>query len=461
MLCLAFSYVKAQTILVNSNVISVQEDVTFPLWLDSMSTIEIGTQVVSISALEFNIVPANNGNSLVFSQTKTITSQETVPNGMTWKITAVLLDSTAINNSSSSGGGQVIVSGSGGNNFPVAVSEESPSSMNFGNAMIYCDSLQENGFDDWVIPTFEELVFVSSGGVDLPGNRSSNYLWTAHSPGTGNDIKSLQLSLGNVSAQTGDFQYFFVRCVRHATATTTGTSGGSGTNSASNDNGGILNIGTAINLEFDSIIYDNTGSINFTAEILPSGGGSITNRGFCWSATDSTPTVNDNYIGVGNGSGTFSKTFYPRQDSTTYYIRAYAANPGGMIYSSVQSFTTEFVYGMLYAGGYIYELDGNGGGKVFAPSTYASNCGDLSTTAASLTINGFSDWYFNLSAYYTINTNIANQGISVSTNLAQNFFTGICCSSQCNSCLYRISNAYIMANCSYWNVGVVLPIRNF
>ena len=75
MLCLAFSFSKAQTILVNSNVISVQEDVTFPLWLDSMSTIEIGTQVVSISALEFNIVPATNGNSLVFSQTKTITSQ--------------------------------------------------------------------------------------------------------------------------------------------------------------------------------------------------------------------------------------------------------------------------------------------------------------------------------------------------------------------------------------------------
>ena len=51
LICLTFSYVKAQTILVNSNVISVHEDVTFPLWLDSMSTIEIGTQVVSISAL--------------------------------------------------------------------------------------------------------------------------------------------------------------------------------------------------------------------------------------------------------------------------------------------------------------------------------------------------------------------------------------------------------------------------
>ena len=122
-----------------------------------MSTIEIGTQIVSISALEFNIVPATNGNSLVFLQTKTITSQETVPNGMTWKITAVLLDSTAINNSSSGGGGQVIVSGGGGGNVAVALSEESASYMNMGDAMIYCDSLQEGGYDNWTLPTLQEI----------------------------------------------------------------------------------------------------------------------------------------------------------------------------------------------------------------------------------------------------------------------------------------------------------------
>ena len=73
-LLFSFTYVKAQNILINGTVVSVNDDVTFPYWLDSMSSVEIGSHVVSISALEFNIVPATNGNSLVFSQTKTLES---------------------------------------------------------------------------------------------------------------------------------------------------------------------------------------------------------------------------------------------------------------------------------------------------------------------------------------------------------------------------------------------------
>ena len=57
----------------------VNTDVTFPFWLDSGSTIEIGDHVISISALEFNIIANNNGNSLVYVQTKLITTFETVP----------------------------------------------------------------------------------------------------------------------------------------------------------------------------------------------------------------------------------------------------------------------------------------------------------------------------------------------------------------------------------------------
>ena len=274
-LCLYFSYVKAQTILVNSNVISVHEDVAFPFWLDSMSTIEIGTQVVSISALEFNIVPATNGNSLVFSQTKTITSQETVPNGMTWKITAVLLDSTAINNSSSSGGGQVIVSGSGGN-MPIAVSEESPASMNFGSAMVYCKDLVEDGFDDWVIPTFEGLVFVSSGGASLPGNISSNQLWTAHTGGLAmNSYTCLSLSNGNIELNEGQTIYTHIRCVRHGSISVSGSgSSSSGSNTASTLGSGMptmISNESANTMHFgDAILYcDSLNELGFSDWIMP------------------------------------------------------------------------------------------------------------------------------------------------------------------------------------------------
>lgn len=233
MLCLAFGYVKAQTILVNSNVISVNEDVTFPFWLDSMSTIEIGTQVVSISALEFNIVPATNGNSLVFSQTKTITSQETVPNGMTWKITAVLLDSTAINNSSSGGGGQVIVSGSGGN-MPVALSNVYQVNTLFGETMIYCDSLQEDGYDNWVVPSFEELWFVSGGGGIVPGIRTNNYLFSSTVVEGNENVLGLNLLDGGIYNLYNYAPPYYLRCVRHETISVNITgSSSSGSNTPS------------------------------------------------------------------------------------------------------------------------------------------------------------------------------------------------------------------------------------
>lgn len=232
-LFIVFNYSKAQTILVNGNVISVQEDVTFPLWLDSMSTIEIGTQVVSISALEFNIVPANYGNSLVFSQTKTITSQETVPNGMTWKITAVLLDSTAINNSPSSGGGQVIVSGGGGN-MPVGLSEQSPNTMNFEDALSYCESLQENSYDNWVIPTWEEMMFLIGGGIDFTGVRNSNELWTS-TFSTSATYHYKVASTEGYSWADGPTDLNHVRCVRHNSISVSSSgSSSSGSNSTSN-----------------------------------------------------------------------------------------------------------------------------------------------------------------------------------------------------------------------------------
>tara|TARA_B110000459_G_scaffold170337_1_gene190452 strand:+ start:76 stop:1152 length:1077 start_codon:yes stop_codon:yes gene_type:complete len=274
-LCLYFSYVKAQTILVNSNVISVQEDVTFPFWLDSMSTIEIGTQVVSISALEFNIVPVTNGHSLVFSQTKTITSQETVPNGMTWKITAVLLDSTAINNSSSNGGGQVIVSGGG--NMPVALSQQSSSSMNMGDAMLYCDSLQEDGYDNWVIPTIEEIMFVAGGGGEVPGTRTTDYLLSSTSlyailyNSTHLHSYTIRLSDGNKSTSTSGF----IRCVRHESISVSGSGSSSGSSLTPSTLGSgmptMISNESANALEFsDAMLYcDNLNEAGYSDWVMP------------------------------------------------------------------------------------------------------------------------------------------------------------------------------------------------
>ena len=77
--------------------------------------------------------------------------------------------------------------------------------------------------------------------------------------------------------------------------------------------------------------------------VTSNGGTTVTASGFCWSSTNSNPTLSDN-----NKLGTYTlstdTTFYTNlsglASSTTYYIRAYATNSVGTSYGSPVSFTT-------------------------------------------------------------------------------------------------------------------------
>ena len=65
-----------------------------------------------------------------------------------------------------------------GNNYPTMISSVSLETMNFGDAMIYCDSLIEDGYDDWFLPNSDQLSYAVSGGCELPDERTSEPLWT-------------------------------------------------------------------------------------------------------------------------------------------------------------------------------------------------------------------------------------------------------------------------------------------
>jgi len=74
------------------------------------------------------------------------------------------------------------VSGSGGGGCacPTMLSNESANTMNFGNAIRYCYTLNEGGFTDWHLPSLDELFKVcSTGGNIVPNNNSSNTIWAA------------------------------------------------------------------------------------------------------------------------------------------------------------------------------------------------------------------------------------------------------------------------------------------
>ena len=71
--------------------------------------------------------------------------------------------------------------------------------------------------------------------------------------------------------------------------------------------------------------------------VTSDGGLEVTERGFCYS-TYPNPTVYDNYVTSGSGSGIFTATLSDLVDGTTYYVKAYATNSLGTTYGEQISF---------------------------------------------------------------------------------------------------------------------------
>jgi len=80
-------------------------------------------------------------------------------------------------------------------------------------------------------------------------------------------------------------------------------------------------------------------SARVNANVTLDGGTAVTTRGFCWSATSTTPSLTDNVIVLGNDTGRFTGTMNGLIESPTYYVRAFATNIIGTTYSqTVTSF---------------------------------------------------------------------------------------------------------------------------
>jgi len=80
-------------------------------------------------------------------------------------------------------------------------------------------------------------------------------------------------------------------------------------------------------------------SASFNGEVTKDGGVAVTERGFCYSASSQTPTINDAKQTVGEGLGEFSGVVGNLVPGVTYYVRAYATNYEGTGYSDVMTIT--------------------------------------------------------------------------------------------------------------------------
>ncbi len=69
-----------------------------------------------------------------------------------------------------------------------------------------------------------------------------------------------------------------------------------------------------------------------TATVTPDGGAQVTGRGLCWNATGN-PVIEDNMLSAGKGTGSFTSVLTGLKEGVTYYVRAYATNSGGTVYS--------------------------------------------------------------------------------------------------------------------------------
>ena len=78
--------------------------------------------------------------------------------------------------------------------------------------------------------------------------------------------------------------------------------------------------------------------------ITSDGGSPVTQRGVCYSTTQS-PTIANSTVLSGSGTGSFSSSLTGLSAGTTYYVRAFATNAAGTTYGNQISFTTTCALG--------------------------------------------------------------------------------------------------------------------
>jgi len=99
-----------------------------------------------------------------------------------------------------------------------------------------------------------------------------------------------------------------------------------------------------INYQLATVVTNSVGNVTLTGalgsgNVVSAGGGFVSTRGLCWS-TSTSPTILNNKIASGSGTGFFNGDISSLNPGTTYYVRAYATNQAGTAYGEQIIFTT-------------------------------------------------------------------------------------------------------------------------
>lgn len=83
-----------------------------------------------------------------------------------------------------------------------------------------------------------------------------------------------------------------------------------------------------------------TNSASSGGEVVDNGGAPITAQGVCWSV-EANPTLADSLTSESTANPIFASNMAGLEPNTTFYVRAYATNPGGTGYGVQKTFTTQ------------------------------------------------------------------------------------------------------------------------
>ena len=84
-------------------------------------------------------------------------------------------------------------------------------------------------------------------------------------------------------------------------------------------------------------------TVSIGGAVTDDGGAEITDMGVCWS-TSPNPTISSNKTSNGKGIGSFTSIINGLEESTNYYVRAYATNSAGTSYGNPRSFILNQIY---------------------------------------------------------------------------------------------------------------------
>ena len=224
----------------------------------------------------------------------------------------------------------------------------------FSEATSLCENSTLAGFEDWRLPTKNELVTVYNN-KDLIGNFESEVYWSS-TPMDSTYTWCVDFRDGDIDGYKKSYGYY-VRCVRSLTAAVV-------TESVSN--------------------VDLT-SATLNATVTSVGEPAYTERGFVYGKNPN-PTVADNKVTVsGSGVGTYTFDLTGLETRVTYYVKSYVISNNNVIYGNEVHFYTEspYYYVLKDAGIMVQKND---------ITTAANNWSTSKTMIASSTLGGFSDW---------------------------------------------------------------------